>query len=177
MKLSEYYKERMAANPELTRRELVDAVGSATVYAIQHDVPRNFRKSTLQKLAEMWKCSIGDIQACLAEMPNPLRKEAEKPEGQAGTSITAKAGKNKKDEVDKLMREKPFAPAPDPEEPEPDVDIMFPVEEPAEEPEETLEEFKARMKDMCLYEFSVCGNLEEAKILIAEAVLKELLGA
>ena len=104
MKLSEYYKERMAANPELTRRELVDAVGSATVYAIQHDVPRNFRKSTLQKLAEMWKCSIGDIQACLAEMPNPLRKEAEKPEGQAGTSITAKAGKNKKDEVDKPIR-------------------------------------------------------------------------
>ena len=176
MKLSEYYKERMAANPELTRRELVDAVGSATVYAIQHDVPRNFRKNTLQKLAEMWKCSIGDIQACLAETPNPLRKEAEKPEGQAGASIATKAGKHKKDEVDKLMREKPFAPAPDPEEPEPDVDIMFPVEEPAEEPEETLEEFKVRMKDMCLYEFSVCGNLEEAKILIAEAVLKELLG-
>lgn len=135
MKLSEYYKERMAANPELTRRELVDAVGSATVYAIQHDVPRNFRKSTLQKLAEMWKCSIGDIQACMAEMPHPLRKEAEKPEGQAGASITAKAGKRKKDEVDKLMREKPFAPVPDPEEPEPEVDMMFPVEAPAEEPE------------------------------------------
>lgn len=62
-----------------------------------------------------------------------------------------------------------------------EVDMMFPVEEPAEEPaeepEETLEEFKARMKDICLYEFSVCGNLEEAKILIAEAMLKELLGA
>ncbi len=165
MKLSEYYKERMAANPELTRRELVDAVGSATVYAIQHDVPRNFRKSTLQKLAEMWKCSIGDIQACMAEMPHPLRKEAEKPEGQAWASIIAKKVPAKKNTVE-----------PEPES-EPEVDIMFPVEEPAEEPEETLEEFKARMKDMCLYEFSVCGNLEEAKILIAEAVLKELLGA
>ena len=175
MKLSEYYKERMAANPELTRRELVDAVGSATVYAIQHDVPRNFRKSTLQKLAEMWKCSIGDIQACMAEMPHPLRKEAEKPEGQAGASITAKAGKRKKDEVDKLMGEKPFAPVPDPEEPEPDVDMMFPVEAPAEEPEETLEEFKARMKDMCLRKFVEQNNGEKAKILIAEKLLKELL--
>ena len=76
MKLSEFYKERMAANPGLTRRELVDAVGSATAYAIQHDVPRNFRKSTLHKLAELWKCSVGDIQACLADLPNPLRKEA-----------------------------------------------------------------------------------------------------
>ena len=84
MKLSEFYKERMAANPDLTRRMLVDEIGSATVYAIQHDVPRAFRKSTLQKLAELWKCSIGDIQACLAELPNPLRAEAAKPEGQAG---------------------------------------------------------------------------------------------
>lgn len=97
MKLSEFYKERMAANPELTRIKLVDAIGSATVYAIQHDVPRNFRKSTLQKLAEMWKCSIGDIQACLAELPNPLRAEAAKPEGQAGISITAKKVPVKKD--------------------------------------------------------------------------------
>lgn len=161
MKLSEYYKERMAANPELTRRELVDAVGSATVYAIQHDVPRNFRKSTMQKLAEMWKCSIGDIQACLAEMPNPLRKEAEKPEGQAGVSITAKEIPVKKNVV----------------EPEPEVDMMFPVEASAEEPEETLEEFKARMKDMCLRKFVEQNNGEKAKILIAENLLNELLEA
>ena len=84
MKLSEFYKERMAANPELTRRMLVDEIGSATVYAIEHDVPRAFRKSTLQKLAELWKCSQGNIQACMAELPNPLRAEAAKPEGRAG---------------------------------------------------------------------------------------------
>ena len=84
MKLSEFYKERMAANPDLTRKMLVDEIGSATAYAIQHDVPRAFRKSTLQKLAELWKCSQGDIQACMAELPSPLRAEAAKPEGQAG---------------------------------------------------------------------------------------------
>ena len=97
MRLSDFYKERMAANPELTRRKLVDEIGSATVYALQHDVPRNFRKSTLQKLAELWKCSIGDIQACLAEVPNPLREEAARPEGRAGISITAKKVPVKKD--------------------------------------------------------------------------------
>ena len=170
MKLSELYKERMAALPELTRKKLVDTVDSATVYAIQHDVPRHFRKSTLQKLAELWKCSIGDIQACLAEMPNPLRKEAEKQEGTAGINITARAGKSKKDEVDKVMREKPYV-TPEPE-PEEEVDVMFPVETAAEE---TLAEFKARMKDMCLYEFTAHGSLEEAKVLIAENLLEELL--
>lgn len=56
--------------------------------------------------------------------------------------------KSKKDEVDKLMREKP---------------------------EETLEEFKARMKDMCLRKFVEQNNGEKAKILIAEKLLNELL--
>ena len=71
-------------------------------------------------------------------------------------------------------------PEPDPEEPaevfrpepEEEVDVMFPVETASEE---TLAEFKARMKDMCLYEFTAHGNLEEAKILIAENLLEELL--
>ena len=79
MKLSELYQERMAANPELTRKMLVDAVGSATVYAVQHDVPRKFRKGTLQKLAELWKCSTGDIQACFAEIDDPRRKTSKEP--------------------------------------------------------------------------------------------------
>lgn len=81
------------------------------------------------------------------------------------------------------MSEKPYVapePEPDPEEPaevfrpepEEEVDVMFPVETASEE---TLAEFKARMKDMCLYEFTAHGNLEEAKILIAENLLEELL--
>jgi hypothetical protein len=164
--------ERMAALPELTRKKLVDTVGSATVYAIQHDVPRHFRKSTLQKLAELWKCSIGDIQACLAEMPNPLRKEAERQEGTAGISITARPGKSKKDEVDKVMREKPYvAPEPEPE-PEEEVDVMFPVETAAEE---TLAEFKARMKDFCLRMFVEEDYSETARLCIADRLLNELL--
>lgn len=156
MKLSELYKERMAALPELTRKKLVDTVGSATVYAIQHDVPRHFRKSTLQKLAELWKCSIGDIQACLAEMPNPLRKEVEKPEG-----LHVIGGKPKTK----------TEPAPDPE-PEEEVDVMFPVETAAEE---TLAEFKARMKDICLRLFVEEEYSDNARLCIADRLLEEIL--
>lgn len=183
MTLAEFMKKRRE-ELGLSWNDIIDGgIANNTWCNVVNGKQLTVKPATMERLARLLKCTIGELQACMAETPNPLRKEAEKPEGQAGVSITAKAGKNKKDEVDKLMREKPFAPAPDPvirrnqRWRSADVDIMFPVEEPAEEPEETLEEFKARMKDMCLYEFSVCGNLEEAKILIAEAVLKELLGA
>ena len=52
--------------------------------------------------------TIGELQACLAEVPNPLREEAERQEGTAGISITARPGKSKKDEVDKVMTGKPM---------------------------------------------------------------------
>lgn len=177
MRLSEFYKERMAANPELTRLKLVDAVGSATVYAIQHDVPRKFRKSTLHKLAELWKCSVGDIQACLAELPNPLRAEAERPEGNAGISITAGAGKSKKKE----------APAPDPEEP---AEVFAQKTEADEEPfpvyhsvyeedrQEGEERYKQKLRDMCLRIFAsgVPGvhTMEKIYADIGYALVKEL---
>ena len=138
MKLSELYKERMGAIPELTRRKLVDAVGSATVYAIQHDVPRKFRKSTLHKLAEVWKCSVGDIQACLAEMPNPLRKEAERPEGKAGLI------KKERTQMKELPRDEelPFMelPTPAPEFLTENVDGY------CDETEQTAEEFKQELR-------------------------------
>ena len=106
------------------------------------------KPATMEKLARLLDCTKGDLQACMAETPNPLRKEAEKPEGQAGASITAKKGPAKKNTVE-----------PEPE-PEPEVDIMFPVEEPAEEPEETLEEFKQRLKMMCLKEMTTADTYE-----------------
>lgn len=175
MTLAEFMKKRRE-ELGLTWNDIIDGgIANNTWCNIVNGKQLTVKPATMEKLARLLDCTKGDLQACMAETPNPLRMEAEKPEGQAGASITTKAGKNKKDEVDKLMREKPFTPAPDPEEPEPDVDIMFPVEEPAEEPEETLEEFKARMKDMCLRKFVEQNNGEKAKILIAEYLLKELL--
>ena len=140
MKLSELYKERIEAIPELTRRELVDAVGSATVYAIQHDVPRKFRKSTLHKLAELWKCSVGDIQACMAEMPNPLRKEAERPEGKAGLI------KKERTQMKELPRDEelPFMELPTPA---PDF-LTEKVDGYYDETEQTAEEFKQELRGL-----------------------------
>ena len=166
MTLAEFMKKRRE-ELGLSWNDIIDGgIANNTWCNIVNGKQLTVKPATMERLARLLKCTIGDIQACMAEMPNPLRKEAEKPEGQAGASITAEAGKNKKDEVDKLMREKPFTPAPDPEEPalalraEPEVDIMFPVEEPAEEPEETLEEFKQRLKMMCLKEMTTADTYE-----------------
>ena len=183
MKLSEFVKKRRA-ELGLTWNDIMDGgIAHNTFSRIVNDKQLTMKASTMEKLARVLKCTIGELQACMAEAPNPLREEAERQEGTAGINITARAVKIKKDEVDKVMREKPYAapePEPDPEEPaevfrpepEEEVDVMFPVETASEE---TLAEFKARMKDMCLYEFTAHGNLEEAKILIAENLLEELL--
>ena len=127
------------------------------------------RKITQEKLAKALECSMGDIQACLAEAPSPLRKEAAKPEG-----IHVIGGKPPKAE-----------PKPEPVEEQPDEIVSVKIkpeallidpEELADDvEEETLYEFKARMKDMCLRKFVEQNNGEKAKILIAENLLKELL--
>ena len=170
MKLSEFVKKRRA-ELGLTWNDIMDGgIAHNTFSRIVNDKQLTMKASTMEKLARVLKCTIGELQACLAEVPNPLREEAERQEGTAGISITARPGKSKKDEVDKVMKEKPYV-APEPE-PEEEVDVMFPVKT---DPEETLAEFKARMKDMCLYEFTAHGDLDEAKILIAENLLEELL--
>lgn len=171
MKLGEFIKKRLK-ELGMKRSNLINDYDLAwsTLSNIDHDKPIN--KVTQEKLAKALQCSQGDIQKCLAEMPSPFRKEATKPEGTAGISITAKKVKIKKDEVEKLMREKPYVTAPDPEEPatvfqpeaETEVDMMFPVEEPmVEKPEETLAEFKAQLTQMLMEE-----------MLVTEASLKSI---
>jgi len=141
VKLSEFVKKRRA-ELGLTWNDIMDGgIAHNTFSRIVNDKQLTMKASTMEKLARILKCTIGELQACMAEVPNPLRKEAELPEGNAGISITARAGKSKKDEVDKVIREKPYVtpePAPDSEEPaevfqvdEPEVepvDMMFPVE-------------------------------------------------
>ena len=113
------------------------------------------KPATKEKLARGMLCTIREIDTAIAqdEQVTPFG-ETVKPE-QPSVMET----------VDKL--EKLITP-----EPEEEVDVMFPEEAAAEE---TLAEFKARMKDMCLYEFIAHGSLEEAKVLIAENLLEELL--
>ena len=164
MTLAEFMKKRRE-DLGLTWNDIIDGgIANNTWCNIVNGKQLTVKPATMEKLARVLKCTIGDLQACMAETPNPLRKEAEKPEGQPWASIIAKKVPAKKNTVE-----------PDPEEPEPEVDMMFPVEEPTEEPEETLEEFKARMKDMCLRKFAEQDIGERAKVLIAENLLKELL--
>ena len=107
MTLGEFIKKRKE-ELNLKWKDFEDAgVSSQTISCIINNKQKSIMPATREKLANVLQVSQGDIQACMAEVPNPLREEAERPEGNAGISITAKAKK----------KPKPEAPAPDPEEP------------------------------------------------------------
>ena len=152
MTLAEFCKKRKE-ELGLTWNDIMDGgIAQYTFSMIASGKQLTMKPATMEKLARLLKCTMGDIQACMAETPNPLRKEAARPEGTAGISITAKAKK----------KPKPEAPAPDPkdEEPaevfetdEPDVDMMFPESETEVEMDnritrEVAEEcYKRKLKD------------------------------
>ena len=135
-------------------------------------------KVTQEKLAKALECTQGDIQACMSETPNPLRKEAERPEGTAGISIMAKPKK----------KPKPEAPAPDPKDEEPAE--VFKTDEPEDEEfpvyhsvyeEDRLEgeeRYKQKLRDMCLRIFSsgIPGThtMKDIYADIGYAIVKEL---
>lgn len=138
-------------------------------------------KATQEKLAKALECSQGDIQACMADVPNPLREEAERPEGNAGISITAGAGKSKKK----------VTPAPDPKDEEPaevfqedDEDEQEEMAFPAyhsvyeEDRQEGEERYKQKLRDMCLRIFSsgIPGThtMKDIYADIGYAIVKEL---
>ena len=174
MKLSELIKKRKE-ELGLTWADFDNAgIHCNTLSNLLNDKQGGIKPATQEKLALVLK--VDRLQACIAEM-NPLKKVV------ISKKSLAKQKHPEADTVKKVMEEKPYVapePAPDPEEPaevfstemEPEVDIMFPVKT---EPGETLAEFKARMKDMCLRKFAEYKDSDEAKIFIAEAVLEEIL--
>ena len=161
MRLSEFIKKRKA-DLKLTWRDFEDAgLSSQTMHNLSNDKQRNIKPVTREKLAEVLKCSQGDIQACMAEAQDPLKKEAEKPEGQAGISITAGHKKTAKKTTPAP------APVPDPVEEEPaevfqqeyipDTDVFFPQDDYRNfhqrkklEPEETAKQYRQKLRDMVL---------------------------
>lgn len=189
MKLSEFVRKRRE-ELNLTLNDIVDGgIANNTYYNIVNDKQLTMKPATMEKLARVLKCTIGELQACMAEVPNPLREEAERPEGNAGISITAGAGKSKRDKVDKLMREKPYVtPAPDPKEEEPAE--VFKTDEPEDEEfpvyhsvyeedrQEGEERYKQKLRDMCLRIFAsgVPGvhTMEKIYADIGYALVKEL---
>ena len=189
MKLSEFVRKRRE-ELNLTLNDIIDGgIANNTYYNIVNDKQLTMKPATMEKLARLLKCTIGELQACMAEVPNPLRAEAERPEGNAGISITAGAGKSKRDKVDKLMREKPYVtPAPDPEDEEPAE--VFKTDEPEDEEfpvyrsvyeadrQEGEERYKQKLRDMCLRIFSsgVPGThtMKDIYADIGYAIVKEL---
>ena len=81
MTLGEFIKKRKE-DLKLKWKDFEDAgVSSQTISCIINNKQKSIMPATREKLATVLKCSQGDIQACIAETPNPLRKEAAKPEG------------------------------------------------------------------------------------------------
>ena len=178
MTLGELIKKRKE-ELKLKWKDFEDAgISSQTISCIINNKQKSIMPVTRERLANVLQCSQGDIQACMAEVPNPLRAEAEKPEGNAGISITAGAGKSKKK----------VTPAPDPEDEEPaevfktdePEEMAFPVYHSVyeEDRKEGEERYKQRLRDMCLRIFSsgVPGvhTMEKIYADIGYALVKEL---
>ena len=93
MTLGEFIKKRKE-ELKLKWKDFEDAgISSQTISCIINNKQKSIMPATREKLATVLKCSQGEIQACMAEVPNPLRAEAEKPEGNAGISITVRPKK------------------------------------------------------------------------------------
>ena len=178
MTLAEFCKKRRE-ELGLNWNDIIDGgIANNTWCNIVNGKQLTVKPATMEKLARVLKCTIGDLQACMAETPNPLRKEAEKPEGNAGISITAGAGKSKKK----------VTPAPDPEDEEPAE--VFQADEPEEKPfpvyhsvyeedrQEGEERYKQKLRDMCLRIFAsgIPGvhTMEKIYADIGYAIVKEL---
>ena len=178
MTLGELIKKRKE-ELKLKWKDFEDAgVSSQTISCIINNKQKSIMPATREKLATVLKCSQGDIQACMAEIPNPLRKEAERPEGTAGIGIMAKPKK----------KPKPEAPAPDPKDEEPAE--VFQADEPEEKPfpvyhsvyeedrQEGEERYKQKLRDMCLRIFASglpgVHTMEKIYADIGYALVKEL---
>ena len=168
MKLSEFINKRLK-ELGMKRSDLINKHDLVWSTLSTIDRGGSIGNVTIEKLALALQCNRGDIQACLAEQ-NPLQKAVVSKKSLAKQKVIDNTEEFERaaNTIKKVIEEKPVV-TPEPEE---EVDVMFPVETAAEE---TLAEFKARMKDMCLRKFAEYKDSDEAKIFIAEAVLEELL--
>ena len=150
MTLAEFMKKRRE-ELGLSWNDIIDGgIANNTWCNLVNGKQLTVKPATMEKLARLLDCTKGDLQSCMAETPNPLREEAERPEGTAGISIMAKPKK----------KPKPEAPAPDPKDEEPaevfrldesNVDMMFP-EEPEKEAEEDEEQAEYTLSEVKTFE-------------------------
>ena len=159
MTLNDFINKRIM-ELKMTRSDLVNKfdINWSTLSCITQG--KNVNNITKEKLAKALKCSIGDINSILAQQPHPLRKEVSKP-GVAKPTYTIVAAKPDEDPEDDIQ----------------EPDLLFPREE-AGDPEETLAEFRARIKTMVLKEIlAVDGSIIVDTIFenIGRQLVRELL--
>ena len=172
MKLSEFINKRLK-ELGMKRSDLINKHDLVWSTLSTIDRGGSIGNVTIEKLALALQCNRGDIQACLAEQ-NPLQKAVVSKKSLAKQKVidNTEDFERAANTIKKVMEEEPFV---TPEsEPEEEVDVMFPPE-PEEKPEETVAEFKARMKDICLRLFVEEEYSDNARLCIADRLLEELL--
>lgn len=107
MTLNEFINKR-CAELGITRTQLLDR-GNLS-WATLSNIGKGVKITTVtkEKLARGLQCTIGDINACLTDEPNPLRKEAATPEGRAGKQYEPKGVMATVDKLEKMVSEKPY---------------------------------------------------------------------
>ena len=138
---------------------------------------KTIKTVTKEKLARGLQCTIGDINKCLAEQPNPLRKEAATREGTAGKQYEPKGVMETVDKLEKMVSEKPYV-TPDPadeepaevftDEPETDTDSMVLA----------VEEYKEQLRSQIIkhmMEAEPGTTVETLWIQIGQMVAKDVL--
>lgn len=133
------------------------------------------RPATMQKFALLLKCSAGDIQACMAETQNPLRKEAAKKEGLHKTQPVVEEAEPE-EEPENIFDTDPETSLDD------YLNTPFPEYKSVYE-EDRLEgeaRYKQKLRDMCLRIFATgvpgTHTMKDVYADIGYALVKELAG-
>ena len=178
MKLNDFINKRLG-ELKMNRSALVEfGVGWATLSNITKGRP--ISEATKEKLAKALQCTQGEIQACLAEQ-NPLKDVvvSKKSIAKKQPSVMATV-----DKLEKMIKETPYV-TPEPDEPaevfstEPDAPYFPEYNSPyEEEKEESAEEYRQKLRDMCLRIFATglpgVHTMEKIYADIGYALVKEL---
>ena len=148
----------------------------ATMDGIMHGRTA-IKPQTKQKLARALDCTIGDINELirLSDQEGAITKAATSVMGPVKDTVN-KVAAILADETVSSEHPEEF-PATDQEDDEPEPDMLFPEDE-EEEPEETLAEFKIRMKDFVLNQLRDPKTVTKNDLYqkIGKQLLDEILG-
>lgn len=176
MTLNEFINKR-CAELGITRTQLLDR-GNLS-WATLSNIGKGVKITTVtkEKLARGLQCTIGDINACLTDEPNPLRKEAATPEGRAGKQYEPKGVMATVDKLEKMVSEKPYV-TPDPADEEPAEVFMEEPETDTDSMVLAVEEYKEQWRNKIikqLTEADLATTVEEFWREIGKEFAKEVL--